>query len=149
MSDNPGGPQWSGFTMDIQGFNRVENKLRALAANMPEVCQGVIYRWAQNTRVVLKETKYPPKRVGQKYRRTGRLANSWRAVRLTNGATILNQASFKGREYARFVVGDAKGVGQAWMHKGRWWKARDIIDEQLPAMRAELKAELLKEYDKG
>lgn len=136
------------FTIDVQGYNRIENKLRRMAAQLPGISQRVIYKWAQGTRGVLKSTPYPPKRPNQRYKRTGTLANSWRAVRLPDGATITNTAKQRGRGYARYVIGDTKGDGQAWMHAGRWWKARSIIDEAIPEMRAELAKEILKEWRK-
>lgn len=137
------------FSMDVHGFNRVANNLRTLAAEMPELSAAVAYDWAQETRLILKTTKYPAKRYKQKYKRTGRLANSWRAARLPNGATILNTAHRRGRFYSRYVVGNAKGAGQAWMHKGRWWKAREIVDENIPSFTKKLTAALVAELEKG
>lgn len=136
------------FSIDIQGYNRVENKLRALASGMPKITSAVVYKWAQGTRAILKSTPYPqPPR--KSYRRTGRLANSWRAVRTTTGAQITNTAAFKGRSYSRYVVGDGRGEGQAWMHKGRWWKARpDVIDKETKKLTEMLSAEIVKEWRK-
>lgn len=138
----------SDFSLEIQGFNRVENKLRHLASNLPHISQEVIYKWAQGTRAILKSTPYPPKRPNQKYKRTGRLASSWRAARTTTGATIENRAAFRGRGYSRYVVGDGKGERQAWMHKGRWWKGRDVINKETPELTKELAKRIKQEWRK-
>lgn len=133
------------FSMDIQGYNRVANNLRGAVASIPGKAADVTYRWAQNTRLVLKTTPYPPRRFLQRYKRTGRLANSWRVARLPSGARIYNTAHKRGRFYSRYVVGNARGDGQAWMHKGRWWKAREKVDEQAPALRRLLAAAVVEE----
>ena len=137
------------FSIDVQGYNRVANNLRRAVADMPETAGRVTYKWATETRGVLKSTPYPPKRFRQKYKRTGRLANSWRAARLPSGATILNTAHRRGRFYSRYVVGNAKGTGQAWMHKRRWWKARTIVDGESERLRTALKEAVLKSITEG
>lgn len=112
---------------EFKGYNRVGNKLRKLASLNSQIVDPEMKAWAQDTRATLKGTKYPPKRPLQTYIRTGRLANSWKVTKTKPGVfNIENQASFKGRAYAKYVVGD----DQAWMHKGRWWKARDIIAQE-------------------
>lgn len=136
------------FDVQIDGYNRVDNALRRLVANLPRVSKDVVYKWAQGTRAILKSTSYPPKRFKQRYVRTGQLANRWRAARTPHGATIINQAAQRGRNYATYVVGDATGKGQAWMHKGRWWRARDVIDEELPELRRQLAEAVRKEWVK-
>lgn len=134
----------SNFSIEIQGFNRVENKLRTLAAKLPKMSSDVVYRWAQGTRAILKSTPYPPKRPNQKYIRTGKLANSWAAARTNTGATIWNKAG-----YSRYVVGDTKGGGQAWMHENRWWRARqDVIDKEVKELTKELAQAIEKEWRK-
>ena len=124
------------FRVSVTGTNAVANKLRPLAAGMPRPVGEAVYRWAQDTRKVLKSTPYPAKRPKQKYKRTGRLANGW-AVERGSGAAVAIVNSARGRDghYTRYVVGDGKGKGQAWMHKGRWWIARTVTDGR----RAELR----------
>ena len=42
-----------------------------------------------------------------------------------------------------YVVGDAKGKGQAWMHAGRWWIARPLVEEEVPALRAAIEKDIV------
>ncbi|MFQ5494997.1 MAG: hypothetical protein ACE5EX_06410 [Phycisphaerae bacterium] len=151
------------FSIDLHGYNRVRNNLRRAAADMPHIAEREALKWARETRLILRSTRYPPKRRGQTYRRTGRLANSWRAAHLPTGATILNTAHRRGRFYSRYVVGNARGAGQAWFHKTfgdrssvprhgrskRWWKARDVVDEEVPRFARALTKALVAELTKG
>lgn len=124
------------FELTITGDQEVISRLRTAAAKGPSAFDEVSYRFAQNMRAKLKSTPYPAKRPGQRYVRTGRLANSWRAERLGQGrALIANSAGYSG-----YVVGKK----QAWFHRGRWWTARSVIEQSAP----ELKAAALKELDK-
>lgn len=109
--------------ISIKGYNRVANGLRASINYFEDDLDGDVRQWSQETRAELKKTKYPPRRPQQTYVRTGKLANSW-GVRKRSKAryTITNSAA-----YSSYVVGDAQGRNQAWMHAGRWWKARTII----------------------
>lgn len=120
------------FSVRVVGFNRVRNNLRRLVNFHPDVTTPVMKEWGQETRKTLKGTRYPPKRPGQKYVRTGRLASSWRAEVNRGAVSIFNTAKQprQARLYAGYVVGD----DQAWMHKGRWWQARDIIQKQIPKL---------------
>lgn len=92
------------------------------------------------TRVMEKMRKYPPKRPGQKYRRTYNLRNNWKAERYKNdkGYTIRNAMS-----YAHYPVGDAYGTGQAWMHKGRWPLFRDITEQELKELPEAIQEEIV------
>jgi hypothetical protein len=124
------------FELTITGDQEVINRLRTAAAKGPSAFDEVSYRFAQNMRAKLKSTPYPAKRPGQRYARTGRLANSWRAERLGNGrALIANSAGYSG-----YVVGKK----QAWFHRGRWWTARSVIEQSAP----ELRAAAIKELDR-
>ncbi len=127
------------FQLIIIGQNAVTNKLRTTAAKAPHAMGDITYRWAQGVRAKLKSTPYPPKRPGQRYVRTGRLANSWSAVRMSQSTVrIANSAP-----YSVYVVG-SRTRRQAWMHLGRWWKGYDVIAENRP----ELRAAVIKELDK-
>lgn len=97
---------------------------------------------------------YPEERAGQsvasshpvlgtifraaRYRRTGNLGRSWTIESRDKGYTIKNNASRKGREYAKYVVGDAAGDGQAWMHVGRWQLFRTVTDEEVAKLPPEI-----------
>lgn len=118
------------IAFSIKGTNRVRNQLRRAASDFKTVTDRVIGEWARGLRRLLKSYPYPPMRPGQKYVRTGLLANSWSAQRIKVGSwTVANSAG-----YATWVVGNAKGVGQAWMHKGRWWTAAAVFEENRRAL---------------
>ena len=128
------------FELTITGDQEVINRLRTAAAKGPSAFDEVSYRFAQNMRAKLKSTPYPAKRPGQRYVRTGRLANSWRAERLGNGRALLaNSAGYSG-----WVVGGGPHNRQARVHAGRWWTARSVIEQSAP----ELRAAAIKELDR-
>lgn len=125
------------YEQTIIGYNRLQNKFRRIAADNPEIGDEPIREFAQDARGDLKAEPYPPKRQGQRYIRTGQLANRWKTVKEREGQySIVNEASNKGRFYASFVVGQK----QAWMHKGRWWKAKDVVLRNIDDLRAKLRA---------
>lgn len=129
------------FDMELTGFQRVGNRLRALASDMDEeIVDPIMEDWVKDMRHTLKGKPYPAKRQGQRYIRTGRLANSWRTQHVKSGVWgIINQATGNhGQKYAFRVVGDNKGDNQAWMHKGRWWLAYDAISGYIPDLRRRL-----------
>lgn len=76
------------------------------------------------------------------YKRTGRLGRSWRIEAIESGYAIENRASFRGREYAGYVVGDAYGTSQARVHQGRWEKFRDVTEEELKALPSEVEQDI-------
>ena len=124
------------LSFKIDGVERVRKKLRPLANLSREVLEPVVKDFAKVARRTLKSTKYPPKRPVQRYRRTGRLGNSWATQKRGTALwTVVNK-----QQYASFVVGN----NQAWMHKGRWWKAGQVVREISPSLRQRLQAALRK-----
>jgi len=122
------------FQLVITGNDELLARLRSASAKAPGVMDEISYRWAQNVRAKLKSTPYPPKRPGQRYVRTGRLANSWRAERKGKGrAVIINSAGYSG-----YVVGKK----QAWTHRGRWWLGRNVLMESAPELETAAKREI-------
>ena len=90
--------------------------LQDLAAEIPKIGRLQIYRTSQE--IVKRMKIYPPTRFGQTYVRTYRLRDGWRIIRKTEGFagyTIQNRTP-----YTKYVVGNAAGLEQAWMHRGRW-----------------------------
>lgn len=126
--------------LTIIGNDELIAKLRNAATKAPRVMDEATYRWGQSVRAKLKSTPYPPKRPNQRYVRTGRLANSWRAERVSQSRTVITNSA----AYSGYVVGNSRGERQAWFHRGRWWRARDVIAESRP----ELKASVLREMDR-
>ena len=117
--------------IELKGLSGVQKAIDNLA-DVSEWGTGVMVQWGQIEQARLKAKKYPPKRPGQKYIRTGRLGRSWSSRGTGNlEVTIRNRAAFKGRFYAPYVVGD----NQSWMHVGRWWIGREsIIEEGIPKL---------------
>jgi hypothetical protein len=71
---------------------------------------------------------YVPKPPQSKYVRTGTLGAGWGLERPErNRFWIVNAVA-----YRKYVVGDRDKRGQAWMHRGRWWLARERIEEAIP-----------------
>lgn len=123
------------FSMELRGHQRVGNNLRRMASSMDQELDAAVGDWTKRTRTRLKGKAYPAMRPGQRYRRTGQLANRWATQRLgPSHWAIQNRAQGRGRLYATYVVGDGKGSGQSWHHRGRWWKARDVVDEYTPEL---------------
>ena len=119
------------FTTRVEGTDELVeayNK-RAKRAKDPS---DAMRAWAQATYTELKGEAYPPERPAQKYVRTGTLRDSWTWHRQGNNAIrIENTAQQRGKYYPVYVVGDAAGHRQAWMHVGRWWTARRKVEQQI------------------
>lgn len=121
----------------------VRQGLENLSKEMPEIGR-------RRMRTILDRVKrimeaYPSERPGQKYIRTGRMFRSWRINKLENnkGYSIGNVAMFKGNAYPQYVVGDAYGTSQAWMHKGRWPNFREVTEKELEALPKALEQEIV------
>lgn len=84
-------------------------------------------------RVVRRMQAYPPERPGQRYKRTGRLFSHWSITGFEDRYTIANDMP-----YSKYVVGGARGDGQAWMHVGRWELLRDVTEEEMAQMPEEV-----------
>lgn len=117
------------ITIQVRNAKLVANNLQNLRADVPRIAkrniEGVVKR------VVKQMQNYPPTRPGQKYKRTYRFKNSWVITPMTTGYKVGNTASRRGVRYADYVVGDAAGKNQAWMHVGRWLLFRDVLDYKM------------------
>ena len=112
------------------GLDTTINNLVKMDSRMDGWIHDVIRDWVSKVRKkVYGRKNYPSERAGQKYVRTGALGKNWRTA--TKGLT----AHFSNKmPYASYVVGTQTGEGQAWMHKGRWWKLQWRIAQQLPTL---------------
>lgn len=128
------------ISIKVNGYDRVANNMRRLATELDRELDKDVRAWAQDTRGDLKAEPYPPKRPNQRYVRTGRLANSW-GVRKAGPARyeIHNSAS-----YSHYVVGNHMGKEQAWMHKGRWWLVRNLVQDRAPELTRRISAKIRK-----
>jgi len=107
----------------------VRKGLQDLKAEAPKVGRSQ-FRFAAE-RVVRRMQAYPPERVGQTYERTGNFFSHWVIEQVEQGYQISNDVEHKGHRYGVYVVGDAYGTNQAWMHDGRWEKFRDAVDAEM------------------
>lgn len=116
------------FQFEIRGLDQIKAKLERL--RRLEVVYAATKQWAERTVKTLRAQRYPARRPGQKYVRTGKLGSSWYTEKRGNDVAIVNKASHRGQAYPEFVVGEK----QAWMHKGRWWRAKDVIEKTSPTV---------------
>ncbi len=71
-------------------------------------------------------------------RRTGTYARGWQIERQDNGYRLTNAAE----SYARYVGGDAFGMSQSGIHRGRWPLFRDAVDEEIANLPEEVEKNL-------
>lgn len=128
------------LTIKVRG-ELVRSGLQDLAAELPRVGRQQI-RTAMN-RIYREVSSYPKERPGQTYKRTGRLFYSWKIDEVKSGYKIENTATYKGKAYAVYVVGDAYGQRQAWMHQGRWTVLRDAADAEVEKLPDEIEQEIV------
>lgn len=146
------------LTISING-KLVRKGLANLSAEIPKVPRQPIRTVLE--RVKRRMQEYPPEPAGQsetsshavlgrvyrtakgRYRRTGLLGARWSIEQFQkSGYVIRNTAARRGREYGVYVVGDAYGQRQAWMHQGRWQVFRDVADEEIAKLPKEIEEQL-------
>lgn len=130
------------FRWRTSGSRRVANKMRGAAAAAPRATQDAAYKWGQNVRAALRAKPYPPERTGQTYRRTYKLQRSFYARRVGKSSIEIGNS----QPYSNYVIGDKSGGSQAWMHQGRWWLVRDVIQAETPALRQDILKALDREF---
>ena len=117
------------LTFKVKGARITRRGLEDLGAAIPKIGRSRIR--AMLDRVVKFMKVEPAERPGQTYIRTGRLSRGWKIQRIgAIGYKILNQAAFRGRRYAKYVVGSATGEKQARIHRGRWPLFRNVVDAE-------------------
>ena len=114
---------------------QVKQSMRVLGTAVPRIVNKHIDEAMQKAHK--KVTTYPRKRLNQKYKRTFTFRDKTKVVKskrgTTKGGTSYRQATLesnavqKGRHYSVYVTGNAKGRGQARMHKGRWKVAAEEV----------------------
>jgi hypothetical protein len=140
------------ISIDVRG-QLVRQGAENLNAEIPQI--GRRQMRTRMERIKRRMQEYPPERPGQsvtgshavlgrtyrpakrRYRRTGRLGRSWTILNNADkGYALRNDARDprRGTRYARFVVGDAYGTGQARVHEGRWQVLRDVVDEEVATL---------------
>lgn len=107
----------------LVGHQRVANFLRWAAAKFPEVVDGELKQTITNIWREAQTYEAPPT---ETYRRTGymsRMTVMGRAPGMARGGWYAEMRA----SYSRYVRGLLSGLGQAWMHVGRWNLWRDIV----------------------
>lgn len=141
-------------TVSVRG-GMVRQGLENLAGDLPRVGRRRMRTMAD--RVVRIMQVYPPEPsrrtkvewhpvLGKIYTKTGRtglLFRSWFIREQPKGYMIGNDAARRGRQYAKYVVGNAYGTGQAWMHVGRWKVFRDVLDAEVAKLPQEITKEII------
>lgn len=141
----------SSYTWNYSAIAQLAEDQRNLARELPDIADEAVYEWGQDTRAYLKGRGYPsqpaPKKGRKAYRRTGRLANSWRAERVGRVSVIIgNRASGRSGLYPSYVIGDDSGH-QAYMHVGRWWIANEEIESKFPELDQKMDEKLSKRLE--
>lgn len=123
------------LSITVTGAEIVRKGLQDLSAEIPKIGRQQIYRTAQ---AIVREMKmYPPPPVWSFYIRTGTLGAGWTIESKTDGYTIRNDTP-----YAKYVVGNAYGLEQAWMHQGRWQLQRDVTENEVSKLPEEIIREI-------
>lgn len=128
------------LSITFRNAELVRKGLQDLAAEIPKIGKLQIYRTEQA--IVRRMKSYwtsntPP--ALPSYQRTGNLAAGYTITPTTNGYRISNDTP-----YTPFVVGNAYGLEQAWMHSkpGRHKTLRDVQDEEIEKLPAEIEQEI-------
>ena len=129
------------ISFSVHGADLVRQGLQNLGAEIPKIGQGQIYKAMQNVRKRMQEymtINRPPQLPS--YERTGTLSRGYHISKKVNGYTLGNPVN-----YTKYVVGNAYGLEQAWMHAkpGRHTLLRDVAEEEA----GKLPPEILDEID--
>ena len=128
------------LSIQINNADIVRRGLQDLSAEIPKIGRLQIYQTSQA--IVRRMKIYPPERIGQLYRRTGKLGGGWMIIPNTNGYTTRNDTP-----YTKYVVGNAYGLEQAWMHIStdqgkRWNLLRDVQEEEVEKLPKAIEEEI-------
>lgn len=129
-------------SVQVKGAQLVRSGLQSLNREIPRIGARQIYGAMQ--RAQKRITTYPPPIPGSRYRRTGIYGRAWRirrnpsGARRTAGYSLIGQARQRGRDYTRYVGGDAYGQRQASVHRGRWPVASDVLAEEVEKLPPEI-----------
>lgn len=123
------------LSITIVNAEIVRKGLQDLSAEIPKIGRQQIYRTAQA--IVRTMKQYPPPPPASTYVRTGTLGAGWQITSRDNGYMISNDTP-----YAKYVVGNAYGLEQAWMHQGRWQLQRDVTEDEVAKLPPEIENEI-------
>jgi hypothetical protein len=146
------------LTLKIEGAEIVRKGLENLSAEVPKVSRRRIYNTMLKIRTRMRQPgkaiNYPVKWDSEKQRRAffatngfGRGIPSRRTNRYTSGWNI-QQAGAVGYRiennapYSKYVGGTAYSTSQSNIHQGRWPILRDVFDEEVKKLPAEIEEEI-------
>jgi hypothetical protein len=138
--------------MSIEMRIKGDKKTMAMLRNIKQGLKPTLEKSAKMsvTYVQSKLPPYPPQRPGQKYRRGQPPLSEKLGTSLTSSAGGANPKALSRVEdlgtdvvgiigtavsYTKRVIGDVRGLGQAWMHKGRWWILLDEVKKRKPGIK--------------
>lgn len=129
------------FSISVKGLSELIARMRTAPSKMAIFVQDAM----KTSLNELGENvpPYPPERMGQKYMRTESLGRSMGSgfgggrqgapdifEVTTNGNSVEGRYGSR-LGYAEYVIGEGR---QAWMHKGRWWTVRNILNKSMGAI---------------
>ena len=122
------------LSVTVTGADIVRQGLQDLEREIPRIGREQIYRTMQ---AIVRTMKiYPPPPSASTYVRTGTLGAGWTILPASGampGYMVRNDTP-----YTKYVVGNAYGLEQAWMHQGRWNLLRDVAEEETAKLPPEI-----------
>lgn len=122
------------LSLSFRNAELVRMGFQNLAAEVPKIGRKPIYSAAQ---AIVRREKIYPSRSGSTYKRTYRFRAGWIIEQYDLGYRIMNRVP-----YGHYVVGDAFGANQAWMHEGVWELFRDVSEEETAKLPQQIQEEL-------
>ena len=119
----------------VVGAQRVGNRYRTAVSQNQQIVEPEVRYYVKSLQKELSRKKYPPKPLGSKYIRTGRLGSRFSAKKIGKSSWGL----FNSAPYAAYVIDQNK---QAGIHQGRWYTIQEIEQKR----RAELTAAIVEKF---
>lgn len=116
----------AGPVITIHGYDRLAAVLAEVEREANEATEQAVGAYVSRARDRLEDKPYPPELPGQRYIRTYNLKHGFRDIHLSRGEWLI----FNEMEYSSYVVGTPDE--QAAIHAGRWWVAREVVEERVP-----------------
>lgn len=130
-------------SIKVVGADVVRQGLENLDRDIPRI--GAARIFAAMNRARKRVTTYPPPIPTSRYKRTGTYKRSFQVrrnprsgLRKNVGYTLFGRAVQKGRDYTRYVGGDAFGRRQASIHENRWPVIREIVEDEVKGLPREI-----------
>lgn len=120
--------------LSVTTFGLSQQQARYLnSKKIPNRADRVVGKFVGDLASEYTSRPYAARLPNQRYVRRGRFGRGWESGRVSQSKYYIdNTAAAKGRFYARYVVGDSIGSGQASIHRGRWWVFRKDLDSKIP-----------------